>query len=482
MTIWNLEDDWLWLFSMPISDGVAEDDYTLQIEEDSGGAKRLVIDIQSSDEVDVLAMVPGRVTSNGDTMILTSDIFTLLVYIMENEMSEVHTNWFLNWDKIGRLPEKIYYENVTDGVSRTTRAGEVIGKAGDHSGDTSRKQVKIKIEYLDDTTNESKFMHPREFFSLLFWKEECDPVLNQLPLPSYHHPLLRKMMLSRENGTSEIDPGPFQDDDWLGLRPPLRTFQRVKWEAIREHLIDNYKTYWGKRDPGRNIQGNVNERIKNPLIHKEGYEKNSKCNIFSGEMLFRAGFVTTAGLFKLKETLAYPCCGNDTNGIQNKLRYIQPFSLNRHSKFCSRYVKICINTANLEEDCRCFPSDNDTHRIQLPYGTIVNRIDIDVDEINRNIENSGSVYLAVNDFHVVIVDRILESSSSGIRVCAIDQWAPELGINSNDCSGGNKWWSRSHYSHLWTAQRLIEMSPGDDPTEVWGKLNLNRLEEVPQNG
>jgi len=525
LTTWNLKDDWSWLFSMPISNKVAEDDYTLQIEEDSDGTKKLVIDIQSSNKIDILAMAPGEVTSNGDTTILTSDIFSVLDCVMESRIVEVSTNWFLNWGKAGRLPEKIHYENVIDCVSRTVKAGEVVGTAGNHPEESNKKQIKMKIEYADSTTNEPRFMHPREFFSLLFWKEECDPVLGQHPILTYGHPLLKKMMHTKEDGTSVTVSELYQNDDWLGLRPPLRTSQRVKWEASREHNIDNFFDYWGQSK-------NVTERIKNNLIENQnnlGYAGKSKCNIFAGEVLFRAGFMTTACLYRLPKrklfsldwtseleeslnkgeipeplseginvadpygeltvkkknepweiedkkkckfkimketdsnetklvvylTLYYPCC-NKCSRIQNKLRYMQPSGLMRNNYLVRAMdTKVRINVNNLEEDCRDFPSNESSHSIKLLYGEEVEK----VDEINQNMRKKGYVYLAANSRHVVIVDKVLESTppSTTYKVKAYDQRRIDE-------------WDK--------AERFIRILPGDDPTEGWGIIRLNRLQEV----
>ncbi|MBS7635204.1 hypothetical protein KEJ34_06930 [Candidatus Bathyarchaeota archaeon] len=61
------------------------------------------------------------------------------------------------------------------------------------------------------------------------------------------HPLINKMMTSRMNGS----PGTPEDDDWMGLRPPLRTYKRIEWEAKRE--LSLYFNRWQQlpKDEGK---------------------------------------------------------------------------------------------------------------------------------------------------------------------------------------------------------------------------------------
>jgi len=147
-------------------------------------------------------------------------------------------------------------------------------------GTVEMNQIKLSIEYADSLPDFPKFMHPRAFFSLLFWREECDPVYNASP-NEYDHPLLWKMMDGRENGMH----GNYHDDDWLGLRPPLRIYKRVEWEARLTHEL--HHADW-------QTSGSLSDVLRNPLIGTFAAGR-SKCNLFVGEMAFRSGFRTFVG-------------------------------------------------------------------------------------------------------------------------------------------------------------------------------------------
>ncbi|MEM2702806.1 MAG: hypothetical protein QXR45_06565 [Candidatus Bathyarchaeia archaeon] len=219
-------------------------------------------------------------------------------------------SWFKSWCEANRIPAEIRYEGLKEvTVKKDQKIGYEIAvkEQGEEinvlAGGKWRlgipgQEIKVSIYYSD-----GKPMNPVEFFSLLFWQEEYDPVykgklegekyvfgdLNKYQFESWSesksHPLINKIMTSKMNG----DSGTPRDDNWMGLRPPLRTYKRVEWEAKRELAL--HFNSW-QRD------GSVEGRIKTPNIEMnvgkggKGYKGYSKCNIFVGEMAYRSGFKT----------------------------------------------------------------------------------------------------------------------------------------------------------------------------------------------
>lgn len=402
--------------------------------------------------------------------------------------------WGYNWTPAGCIPKRIIYENViVNQPIASVEARKILGEMGD--SENGSKLIKIAVEYADSTPKNPKFMHPKEFFSLLFWKEECDPVFADMSIQyseliKNYHPLLQKMMLSKEDGTiindsnlknfdfSQLDDlNPAPKDNWLGLRPPLRTYKRVLWEAKREYLVckGKCKNVWGK--PGSN-----KGRIKNSLILDRGYKGFSKCNVFAGEMLFRAGFRTISGVFsyyneKEKKYFYYTSCPVK-NHIPGKLKYIQPNGL--YSQRCkglsnlNTYGKGKIRIENIFSNRDCFELNNIIGRdYEVNKGFARDRYrkceikennkTKKLNEIKNNIINDsiemGDVYLASNSKHVVVVANI------GKKIKAVDQYLWK--------------WEQGDYPHDWSPGDyvLIKILPGGDPTEEWGILDLNRLEE-----
>ena len=212
--MWNLRDDWpqeylprdkdgklIESFSLPISSGI--DGNNLELTYDTG-KNQLVIDISSSQDVEVLAITSGTTTVSGSTVVLISHVFAAYHFGELFQRAELSSSggfplsWFGRWIEAGRLPKSIHYENIKTPIADKVMAGKPIGKAGNHPNN-GNKRVRICVEYADSTAQNLRRMHPREFFSLLFWEEKCDPILKDAP-NQYEHPFLRKMMNRFEDG------------------------------------------------------------------------------------------------------------------------------------------------------------------------------------------------------------------------------------------------------------------------------------------
>jgi hypothetical protein len=495
MPNWNLRDDWPKpedpatgksgedLFKPPLSETILEDAYTLSLDTSTQNQKKLVIGINSQDPVDILAMTPGTVRSTGSTLTLTTPIFSLaelILLMFERQrnkqefvgLSSYPVAWFRNWLMAGLCPSEIIYENVQSLKNDDfhVNAGEKIGTSTQAD---PQKEIRISIKYYDYTPGEPRFMHPREFFSLLFWEEKCDPIFNETP-SDYTHPLLGKMMKTYEKKESNPVSNVQEiidrlEDDWLGLRPPLRTFQRVKWEHIKEHMRGDYGigTWTG-------TIGNVQDRILNAYVHKggpAGYGKSgnhmgyNKCNIYCGEMLFRSGFRTIIW--------AEGLC--PAGKIPHRLKYVSPPWIRRLTKknlnTSGEKAKICYNqttcTANLSTV---------THQIHTIIGAKATH---EQKNINDQIEQ-GCVFVIASELHVPIIHDITSLNAPDIKIRAIHQWLPNTSGFSKKDFRKEQYYADTHWpEQLINNTTIVKIEPGGDPTEEWGKLESNCLKKVP---
>jgi hypothetical protein len=501
MPKWNLRDDWpdeyrpkdknnflIDLFSMPFSDGISENLYKLSLDCSFQNQKKLVINIQSP-QVDILAMTPGSVKSNGNTLTLNSHIFSLaeLNKILFERLKKVQQgmgtfpiSWFKKWIEAGTVPSKIIYENVTGVKSGEVRAGEKIGTTNQNPTNPQQQEVKISVEYGNSKPGDLRFMHPREFFSLLFWEERCDPIFNTNP-DQYRHTLLRKMMTTYEqdpipanlaNEATDIINRP--TDDWLSLRPPLRTVQRVKWEHIKEHLRSDFK-----KDPTINPNpsnigvwetgGDVSKRIINPYGLKSNYKTSpGKCNIYTGEILFRSGFRTTS--------IAYSYCPID-KPLPHRLKYMSPpqvktlFSHKDLAHLTKDRSQINYSATGCTKDF-----SKVDHSIVESFGQKTKH---DKKEVNDKIAHDGDVFIIASKKHIPIIYEITKIWNDGtppvnmIEVVVMHQWKKDDFRNNYSDKG----WNKQEVNET----RIIRIFPGGDPTEEWGQLQSNCLKKEGSN-
>ena len=491
---WNLEQDWpkhlepkkpkaglpVALFSAPIELlTIPDQKYSLSLANPTSGIKRLVIDIEieTGQKVSALAVMPGVVSATGSSVTLRTHLLSTLgasslLSEMLKKSVQMPVEWFRSsWMAAGLIPETIVYGNITASqTSGTVHAGDVLGSLGNHPTDPSKRRLTISIEYSGSTAKNPKGMHPREFFSLLFWRADHDPILTENPTP-YKHPLFRSMMSTDEDGKH----GPANSfinassDKWLALRPPLRIYQRVKWEHIKEHLRNDYGsgTWTGSN-------GSVQKRIQNPYLYNggsQGYKKYTKCNVYAGEILFRSGM----------RTLAYGLGITCSSGhLPRFIKYCSPGVITKHFTASMR-IKGKIHHDSTSPD-PCSGSSTPTHEIFTVFGDSQT---CSANTINKLIEGQGAVFLVANHQlkvpavdppnnhtgHVAIVEKVVACSyMDGLvakrKLRTIQQW--------------NFGFSRSSYADVWESANvadsvIVRVRPGGDPTEGWGALDLNCL-------
>jgi hypothetical protein len=374
----------------------------------------------------VAAMVEGTVRLKGGGT-LELDVSGFFKNIADK------VKWFENWKNAGKVPEKIVYEGlqkvyVKEGEKKSVGAGYILGIPG--------KTVEISIYYSDGAK-----MNPIEFFNLLFWQEEYDPVykadygkrsfgeVKKYEFESWADPkthALIDMMMGKRMDGSEGTP---KDDDWMGLRPPLRTYKRVEWEAKRELLL--YFENWQQGDITKQ-KGDITNRIKTPNIIKkgkgEGYMGDSKCNILAGELAYRAGFRTFVKQAKKPEFLKF--WGPNELVRESKLKGYDP------NKW----------------------DPNDPEKSKIDFGKKLK--EVKNEEINKEISELGKCFIYARKGytyiqHVVILNRIDEIKNDNIEAMIIDQHCKFECPRKGDkiylgCSGPE-------------GRAFIDLLPGDDP-------------------
>lgn len=270
------------------------------------------------------AMVKGRLSFQpangtlGDRLILQTFVFS---------QSFTNARWWERWIEAGCLPQTIVYENVdrahletllnglsvpandtqtapatyglrvplgvmqatkadfiskflsgVAGVSLTAEAGAYIGRAGLAPGAVESpiavRLVRLHVQYHDHTDVNPHPMNPRELFHLLFGNDSDE---------ARNHPLLRQM---HELGQKQTTIQP--ESKRMLLRPPLRTWKRVEWEADQE--IQLHSANWRPAGSLGDNRFYNNHRRNNRSFNDGNYDNFNKCNLFVSDICLRAGF------------------------------------------------------------------------------------------------------------------------------------------------------------------------------------------------
>lgn len=492
---WNLEEDLagIWSFSLPIEPVKL---HHVWLDTNDPARKRLRIEMPNKDDpVDVLSMADGYATTIlSHTVVVTmaplyqrlaekfkaareeeeasvpDDIQNEEIYIHRRLMERLPWYWFYqNWVQPDSFydqeletticrPFRIIYENIApspeckNGIS--CKAGMKIGTTRTLADEKDKGYLLLSLQYAT-ADGSDRFMDPREFLSLLFWSEACDPLYakkKNTARDKYEHPVLRTMQL-----------GFPQHYDWLGLRPPLRTYKRVEWEAMRE--LRFHRKEWAKKKPKcLTIQsksgGEPESLIRNPLID---YTKclDSTCNVLAGDLAFRAGFRT----FSKK------------GAVPHKLKYAMDGIWRRDScQFGDALVEY----------------KGQRYEIDKPYGTPREIENQDIAFVNDEITKGGKLIVFARGSytsaqkkrrrHVVIVARIgkIRIRNQGTA----ELWLSNSHIIDQRCKYPDaipkKLTARYAAAAAWCGWQkrrgqFVELIPGGDPSEDWGVIDLNCL-------
>src|SRR5262249_21978308 len=133
----------------------------------------------------------------------------------------------------------------------------------------------LHVTYHNHTDATPHPMNPRELFHLLFGNDSVEATA---------HPLLLRIHHNGEQGQSNVHP----ESRRMLLRPPLRTWKRLLWEAKLEH--DLHQNDW--RPDGELGVKRLFNRYDDGTRHynRSSYKTFHKCNLFVSDIALRSGF------------------------------------------------------------------------------------------------------------------------------------------------------------------------------------------------
>lgn len=512
------------IFSAPLAEIVDfRNDDSVRVETLADGFRRLVI--ARTEPFALLAMAPGVVVAEDvDSVTLRTDFFSLLGVEPPSDFA-----WFEHWRIAGCLPSRIVYENAApySGTEELATFGYEIDQAGvpiaepNYDTDTMKFVARILVKYDDD-----RAMHPTEFFSLLFWKREHDPLINSSP-PEHPHPLIKKMMSCREDGSD----GSPEHDDWIGLRPPLRTYARVEWEGRQTHRYHHDSWQRGREDTPPPF-GVLTGVIRNPLVFDggAGYRLSSKCNLITGDLLFRAGFRSPVRVrnttnpkpltFDTGGKLVAACEDESEDRVANvrggcgrvvvggvEYDIAKPFArkryvANTHVAQINREINVlgraliyarrgfCVRFADSADrlshpgrrGVRCpgaLPSGPDPNNAAAFNAHLATLTDAQQQALRAQwapLKKNNSTDYEYKIFHIFVLSHFTGfAANKSLR-------AGSRGIDQHWDGAGEP---TERFGVGWTGyadddeRAIMEAIPGGDPTEPWGVIDLNCLERRP---
>lgn len=238
-----------------------------------------------------------------------------LVLDMPMFLAAVNARWWQRWVEAERLPYQIIYENVDRAelqarllavvpgqwsyglrfppevalVSERTafvanfmtgaaghvlsvEAGAFIGTAAINPSGGTDRVLQLHARYNGHSEATPRIMNPREFLYLLFGDDSSE---------SLAHPLLLRM-----NAIGLAQPG--LETRTMRLRPPLRTFGRLEWEANLE--IHAHQKNWSPAGALGAARFYNDHARGGRRFQAADYTKSNKCNLFTSEIALRAGF------------------------------------------------------------------------------------------------------------------------------------------------------------------------------------------------
>lgn len=165
-------------------------------------------------------------------------------------------------------------------------AGAYIGAAA--STGASTRSVTFKATYIVPQGSPTRWMNPRELFYLFFGDDSKEAKL---------HPFLLKM-----DDIGEANAAVSVKSRTMVLRPPLRTYARVVWEAEQERIdhAQDWAARHGTEEPYEYVRIGPERFIGTrppfmtgpyPDSDQTPNEHNTwKCNLFVGEICVRSGY------------------------------------------------------------------------------------------------------------------------------------------------------------------------------------------------
>lgn len=506
--------------------------------------------------IQLQAVAPGILSYQPATENTPNRLTLQLVSLLTLEFNVLTPAWWDRWVESRSTPELLIYENIDESSLRkrllsiapddpnpgilfpavlvgpgreeyvesfllgenslsVDSSGVILCVAGidpdkDPSLDSLTRTVTLRVRYNDHTESAPQPMNPREFFYLLFGEDSAEAT---------RHPFFMQM----HNSETGLNLNP-DTKDKMWMRPPLRTWKRVIWEAEGER--SRHRENWGRGNVlgSKRFRNNTtkiftrgpNRRFNNDIGNS--YKKSWKCNLFVSEICLRAGFKILVHPVNSKTNpkkrlhfhaansyanharrgiLSNPTQGDRivikgmrddkeeewAHALDNWLRTLPPSSIMQHLNEAMHAEGRCIILAcarkrkfrpKLEE----FPTTNDIkppgegkYRCRpIPIGHIAI-----VEEV---VENPSLTFLNADGelLDPNFVGPGLESAIANIHLKTIE--ALRGGVGKRDKTwevGGDSKDADEATGFIWI--QLIELYPGRDPDTHQGLRNLNVYSE-----
>ena len=358
-------------------------------------------------------------------------------------------------------------------------AGAVIGTAAVDPADATRRLVKLHARYADHTAADPHPMNPRELFHLLFGNDS-EEALN--------HPLLVRLNEFGQNNQAAVHP----ESKRFLLRPPLRTWKRMEWEADQE--INNHQANWA---PAGNLGAN---RFYNNHSRKDAdgdlrtfndgnYGGSNKCNLFTADISIRAGFC--ACIHPVGDAnWHYIDANSHTNNIQRAIGAANRVAVTGAGADNTRTWAWKVENAiraqpaadrqqflndQMQIEGRCFILAGARAR------KFINHVVVAGPPVVRGISDCSQAIRQNGIGHIVLVREVLAqpmlaaAAENGMQSINMDTWqasgAGAVQVNFNATLGGAA--AAAAGAGGFIRLHLYELQPGGDPDTIQGLRSLN---------
>lgn len=474
---------------------------TLTTEQRAGKAPDMVIPLQVTaasrlriEQLDggglSVASEPGaqskatlRAISDGILLTQPSPIsgYSRLSISMPHFLDFVTKPWWERWRESGFLPFRLVFENVEN---RYLNKSFSVSERGKESQITPLPSADLCYRVKGGTLLGYSSLYPQGVVIRAYYQESTTGLQFQMPVLELVNALLTESEPEPEDAPFLSSLSAFTASEFP--RPPLRTHQRVVWEANREMRIHTDRwTDGGALGP--DVLHNQFS-AKGRKFNNGTYSGYSKCNIYVADLMLKSGFrapVHPVGInaWHYLSANAFSIAADTTRSYSRVPVFGNPKTLRPW----------CFNVDNWLREVKGHIRD-ELRRAQQEQG----RCFILIATRRRAFLNLASTCGGVSDAlcrcqiaalgHIVIVKDILEEPKLGseggrsplreVHVETLEASLPgpltrktlfRAGADDADQDLPDGVRLRTGFLEI----RLIEACPGGDPGTIWGLTDLN---------
>lgn len=405
--------------------------------------------------------------------------------VLPTEVSPVNDNYGLSYSFVVSEDEK--EEFISEFLSGNeayylfAKPGALLGTFGTVDQFTpepvlsqATHWLRLHAYYLDHTPDAPRPMNPRELFHLFFGNDSQEALT---------HPLLQRINTIGLQEQENVHP----DTKRMLLRPPLRTWQRVIWEAELEKThkdnwtpsgsVGNNRFYNSHIRDGVKFQGNIYDDV---TFNRGTYEDDNKCNLFVSDICLRAGFRVgvhlvgdNADRWHFIDANSYTNLAHRINartniiGVAEDKKQILGKKFEHRIRALEKKQRLADFRQAMQVEGRCLVLAGARRR--------------EFRRLNNKLSNCSNALRKRGIGHIVIIKDILErpilrsSSGDGFQKLKIEtieasgSGAVSLTRTVKRGGAGNNAASSNGFIRL----QVIELHPGRDPDTLQGLRDLN---------